>query len=158
MQLACEAGGDVIGTGRVVDSSEALDFGAQEFVDLDNDVLEDVGRVDLVLDVIGGDIPSGPAAPIERQRNTGWFIVGPTEARPADGLVVDFVVEFDRAPDDEIVQRCGRMHCGRRSHRFSALDDAIATFNADRVDAPASNVIRGPMTRKNHGRSGRGVG
>ena len=41
---------------------EALDFGAQEFVDLDNDALEDVGGVDLVFDVIGGDIQSGPRA------------------------------------------------------------------------------------------------
>jgi len=32
-------------------------------------------------------------------------IVGPTEARPADGLAVDFVVESDRAPMSEIVQR-----------------------------------------------------
>jgi NADPH:quinone reductase-like Zn-dependent oxidoreductase len=28
----------------------------QEFVDLGSDTLEDVGKVDLVLDVIGGDI------------------------------------------------------------------------------------------------------
>jgi NADPH:quinone reductase-like Zn-dependent oxidoreductase len=35
---------------------KALDFGAQEFVDLDDAALEDVGGVDLVFDVIGGDI------------------------------------------------------------------------------------------------------
>src|SRR2546430_15630146 len=38
------------------DRQKALAFGAQEFVDLENDVLEDVGVVDLVFDVIGGDI------------------------------------------------------------------------------------------------------
>src|SRR3546814_3619138 len=47
-QLAREAGAHVIGTGRAVDRNKALELGAQEFVDLDNDVLEDVGRVDLV--------------------------------------------------------------------------------------------------------------
>src|SRR3546814_1856959 len=47
-QLAREAGAHVIGTGRAVDRNKALEFGAQEFVDLDNDVLEDVGRVALV--------------------------------------------------------------------------------------------------------------
>src|SRR5262249_31142018 len=52
-QLAREFGGYVIGTGRAADRQKALDFGAQEFVDLDNDALEDVGRVDLVFDVIG---------------------------------------------------------------------------------------------------------
>jgi len=61
-QLAREAGAYVIGTGRTADRQKALDFGAQEFVDLDNDALEDVGEVDLVFDVIGGDIRSGPQA------------------------------------------------------------------------------------------------
>src|SRR5438046_9679023 len=55
-QLAREAGAYVIGTGRAGSRQTALDFGAQEFVDLDNDALEDVGEVDLVFDVIGGDI------------------------------------------------------------------------------------------------------
>ena len=55
-QLAREFGAYVIGTGRAADRQTALDFGAQEFVDLDNDALEDVGGVDLVFDVIGGDI------------------------------------------------------------------------------------------------------
>ena len=60
-QLAREAGAYVIGTGRAADRQKALDFGAQEFVDL-NDALEDVGGVDLVFDLIGGDIGSGPRA------------------------------------------------------------------------------------------------
>ena len=55
-QLAREFGAHVIGTGRAADRQTVLDFGAKEFVDLDNEVLEDVGRVDLVFDVIGGDI------------------------------------------------------------------------------------------------------
>jgi hypothetical protein len=42
--------------GRAADRQKALDFGAQEFVDLDNDPLEDAAGVDLVFDVIGGDI------------------------------------------------------------------------------------------------------
>src|SRR3954466_9157317 len=51
-QLAREAGAYVIGTGRAADRQKARDFGAQEFVDLDNDTLEDVGGVDLVFDLI----------------------------------------------------------------------------------------------------------
>src|SRR6187399_3761728 len=41
-QLASEAGAFVIGTGRAADREKALDLGAQEFVDLENDVLDDV--------------------------------------------------------------------------------------------------------------------
>src|SRR5690348_7722085 len=55
-QLAREAGAYVIGTGRAADRQKALDFGVHEFLDLANEALEDVGAVDLVFDVIGGDI------------------------------------------------------------------------------------------------------
>src|SRR5437588_9731944 len=76
-QLAREAGAYVIGTGRAADRQKALDFGAQEFVDLDNDALEDVGGVDLVFDVIGGDIQKRSAGLI-RAGGTLVSIVGPT--------------------------------------------------------------------------------
>src|ERR1041385_7973027 len=49
-QLARWAGASVIGTGRAADRQKALDFAANEFIDLDNEVLEDVGGVDLVFD------------------------------------------------------------------------------------------------------------
>src|SRR3954447_10745742 len=103
-QLAREAGAYVIGTGRAADRQKALDFGAQEFVDLESDALEDVSGVDLVFDVIGGDIQKRSASLI-RPGGTLVTVVGPPEARPADGLAVDFVVESDRAQLSEIVQR-----------------------------------------------------
>src|SRR5690242_1955042 len=55
-QLAREAGAHVIGTGRAADREKALEYGAHEFVDLETDALEHVGDVDLVFDVIGGEI------------------------------------------------------------------------------------------------------
>ena len=70
-QLAREAGAYVIGTGRAADRQKALDFGAHEFVDLDNDALEDVGGVDLVFDVIGGAIQERSARLIRAGRNAG---------------------------------------------------------------------------------------
>src|SRR5205823_354322 len=42
-QLAREFGAFVVGTGRAADRQTALDFGANEFVDLENDPLENVG-------------------------------------------------------------------------------------------------------------------
>src|ERR1051325_7771680 len=86
-QLARLAGAYVIGTGRAADRQKALDFGANEFIDLDTEVLEDVGGVDLVFDLIGGDIGSR-SAPLVRAGGTLVPIVGPVEARPADGLAV----------------------------------------------------------------------
>ena len=113
-QLAREAGAYVIGTGRAADRQTVLDFDAKEFVDLDNDALEDVGGVDLVFDGIGGEIGKRSAGLI-RAGGTLVSIVGPAEARPADGLAVDFVVESDRAQLGEIVSGCGTDDCGRTS-------------------------------------------
>jgi NADPH:quinone reductase-like Zn-dependent oxidoreductase len=127
-QLARESGAYVIGTGRAADRQKTLDFGAQEFVDLDNDALEDVGGVDLVFDVIGGDIQKRSAGLI-RAGGTLVSIVGPTEARPADGLAVDFVVESDRAQLSEIVQRVRDGRLRTNIGNVSTLDDAVAAFN-----------------------------
>src|SRR6476661_1597004 len=93
-QLARESGAYVIGTGRAADRQLALDFGANEFVDLDNEALEDVGKVDLVFDLIGGEIGMRSAR-LVRAGGTLVSIVGPSKARPTDGVAIDFVVESD---------------------------------------------------------------
>jgi NADPH:quinone reductase-like Zn-dependent oxidoreductase len=127
-RLAREAGGYVIGTGRAADRQKALEFGAQEFMDLDNDTLEDVGEVDLVFDVIGGDIQKRSVSLI-RAGGTLVTVVGPAEARPADGLAVDFVVESDRAQLSEIVQRVRDGRLRTNIGNVSTLDEAVAAFN-----------------------------
>ncbi len=127
-QLAREAGAYVIGTGRAGDRQKALDFGAQEFIDLDNDALDDVGGVDLVFDVIGGDIQKRSASLI-RAGGTLVTVVGPPEARPADGLAVDFVVESDRGQLSELVQRVRDGRLRTNIGTVAALDDAVAALN-----------------------------
>src|SRR5918996_1518980 len=127
-QLTREFGAYVIGTGRAADRQTARDFGAQEFVDLDNDALEDVGGVDLVFDVIGGDIQKRSAGLI-RAGGTLVSIVGPAKARPADGLTVDFVVESDRAQLGEIVRRVRDGRLRTNIGNVATLDDAVAALN-----------------------------
>src|ERR1700760_349802 len=90
-QLAREVGAYVIGTGRAADRQKAFDFGAQEFVDLENDALEDVGGVDLVFDVIGGDIQRRSAGVI-RAGGTLVTIARPPQARPVGGPALGFFV------------------------------------------------------------------
>jgi len=127
-QLAREAGAYVIGSGRGADRETALDFGAHEFVDLETDALADVGQVDLVFDVIGGETQRR-SAPLIRTGGTLVSVVGPPDARPADGRAVDFVVESDRAQLSEIVNRVrdGRL----RTHIgvVAPLDEAVAALN-----------------------------
>ncbi|UQU66875.1 NADP-dependent oxidoreductase [Couchioplanes caeruleus] len=127
-QLAREFGAYVIGTGRAGDRQKTLDFGAQEFVDLENDALEDVGGVDLVFDVIGGDIQKRSAG-LVRAGGMLVTIVGPPEARPANGLAVDFVVEADRAQLGEIVRRVRDGRLRTNIGKVATLDDAVAALN-----------------------------
>ena len=127
-QIAREFGAYVIGTGRAADRRSALDFGANEFVDLDNEALEDVGSVDLVFDVIGGDVQRRSAR-LVRAGGTLVSIVGPAEARPADGLAIDFVVESDRAQLGEIVQRVRDGRLRTNIGNVATLDDAVAALN-----------------------------
>jgi len=126
-QLAREFGAYVIGTGRAADREKALEFGAHEFVDLDNDALEDVGGVDLVFDVIGGDVQRRSAA-LTRAGGTLVSVVGPPEARPADGRSVDFVVETDRGQLTEIVQRVRDGRLRTNIGTIAPLDEAVAAL------------------------------
>jgi NADPH:quinone reductase-like Zn-dependent oxidoreductase len=141
-QLAREAGAYVIGTGRAADREAALDLGAKEFLDLGSDALEDAGPVDLVFDVIGGDIGKRSAA-LVRPGGTLVTIAGPPEARPADGLAIDFVVVSDRGQLAEIARRVAdgrlRPHIGR----VASLDDAVAALNPSER-AGGKTVIRIP--------------
>jgi len=127
-QLAREFGAYVIGSGRAADRQTVLGFGAHAFVDLENDMLEDVGGVHLVFDVIGGDIGKRSAGLI-RAGGTLVSIVGPPEARPVDGLAVDFVVEPDRAQLSEIVERVRDGRLRTNVGNVSTLDAAVAAFN-----------------------------
>ena len=139
-QLAREFGAYVIGTGRAADRQAALDFGANEFIDLDHQALEDVGKVDLVFDLIGGDIGKRSARLI-RAGGTLVSIVGASEVRPVDGLAVDFVVESDRAQLGEIVQRVRDGRLRTNIGTVAPLDDAVAAFKPTER-RPGKTIIR----------------
>ena len=140
VQLAREAGAYVIGTGRTADRQKALDFGANDFIDLGKDRLEDAGGVDLVFDVIGGDIQKRSAALI-RAGGTLVTVVAPTDVRPADGLTIDFVVEADRSQLAEIVQRVRDGRLRTNIGKIPSLDEAVATFNSTERHA-GKTVVR----------------
>jgi NADPH:quinone reductase-like Zn-dependent oxidoreductase len=128
-QLAREAGAYVIGTGRAAHRQTALDFGAQEFVDLENEALEDVGAVDLVFDVFGGDIGSRSAG-LVRPGGTLVSVAGPPAVRPAEGRTVDFVVVSDPSQLGEIARRVRDGRLRTNIGKVATLDDAVATFNS----------------------------
>ena len=56
-------------------------------------------------------------------------IAGPAEARPADGLAIDFVVLADRAQLGEIVRRVRDGRLRTNIGNIATLDDAVAGLN-----------------------------
>jgi len=140
VQLAREFGAHIIGTGRSADRQKALDLGANAFVDLDNERLEDVGQVDLVFDLIGGEIGKRSAR-LVRSGGTIVSIIGPVEEPPANGTAIDFVVEADRDQLGEIVQRVRDGRLRTNIGTVAPLDDAVAAFNPTKRRA-GKTIIR----------------
>ena len=111
VQLAREVGAVVIGTGRAADRDTALGLGVNTFLDLEADKLEDAGPVDVVFDVIGGEILDRSAA-LVRAGGTLVSITRMPTVRPKDGHAIFFVVEPDRSRLAELAQwlRDGRLN------------------------------------------------
>jgi NADPH:quinone reductase-like Zn-dependent oxidoreductase len=139
VQLAREVGARVIGTGRTADRDTALDLGVESFLDLENDKLEDAGEVDVVLDVIGGEILDRSAALVRAGGTLVTTISVPT-VQPQDGRAIFFVVEADRSRLGDLAQRVRE---GRRKPIVGAvvpLTEAPAAFAPDRR-IPGKTII-----------------
>lgn len=133
VQFAHDAGAYVIGTGRAAHREAALNFGANEFVDLDSDVLKNIDKVDLVFDVLGGDIAKRSLSVI---RSGGRFvtITGWNEEQAEGVLNIDFVVEADRSQLIEIAKRYREGRLRTHVGNIVTLDGAVAAYNsAERV-------------------------
>ncbi|OBH18279.1 NADP-dependent oxidoreductase [Mycolicibacter terrae] len=127
VQLAREAGARVIATGRTPDRDRAIALGAHDFVDMGTETLEDAGAVDVVFDVIGGEVLARSAA-LVRAGGTLVTIAEPPATRPTDGRAVFFVVEADRS---QLAQLAARVRDGRLTPVVGAvlpLADAAAAF------------------------------
>ncbi|WP_046726551.1 alcohol dehydrogenase catalytic domain-containing protein [Streptomyces humi] len=140
VQLAREVGARVIGTGRAADRDTALGLGADTFLDLQADELADAGQVDVVFDVIGGQILDRSAA-LVRAGGTLVTIARPPTVRPENGRSVFFVVEPDRA---RLADLAVRLRDGRLRPVVGAvrpLAEAPAAF-APGHRVPGKTIIR----------------
>jgi NADPH:quinone reductase-like Zn-dependent oxidoreductase len=140
VQLAREVGAVVIGTGRTTDRETALGLGVHTFSDLEADKLEDVGEVDVVVDVIGGEILDRSTALVRAGGTLVTTIRAPT-FQPEDGRAIFFVVEADRPRLADLAQR---LRDGRLTPLVGAvrpLTDAPAAFAPGRR-IPGKTIIR----------------
>ncbi|MBV8180092.1 MAG: NADP-dependent oxidoreductase, partial [Mycobacterium sp.] len=140
VQLAREVGARVIGTGRTADRDRAGELGVHTFLDLETEKLEDAGEVDVVFDVIGGDILARSAA-LVRAGGTLVTIAEPPKALPRDGRAVFFLVEADRA---QLANLAARVRDGRLKPVVGAvlpLAEAAAAF-APGKRIPGKTILR----------------
>ncbi|MFF8359945.1 NADP-dependent oxidoreductase [Streptomyces chartreusis] len=140
VQLAREAGARVIATGRAADRDTALGLGADTFIDLQAQKLEDAGEVDVVFDVIGGEILERSTA-LVRAGGTLVTIAEPVTVHPHDGRAIFFVVEPDRARLTDLAER---LRDGRLKPIIGAvrtLAEATSAFTPDKR-TPGKTIIR----------------
>jgi NADPH:quinone reductase-like Zn-dependent oxidoreductase len=140
VQLAREVGARVIGTGRSADRDQAAALGVHTFLDLETEQLEDAGEVDVVFDVIGGDILARSAA-LVRAGGTLVTIAEPPKTQPRDGRALYFLVEPDRA---RLADLAARVRDGRLKPVVGAvlpLADTAAAFAPDKR-TPGKTILR----------------
>ncbi|MET8332100.1 NADP-dependent oxidoreductase [Streptomyces sp. NPDC005181] len=141
VQLAREAGARVIGTGRAADRDAALGLGADTFVDLQNDRLEEIGKVDLIFDVLGGDILERSTA-LVRAGGTLVTIAMPPRIQPENGRAVFFVVEADRVRLADLIQRVRDGRLKPVVGDVRPLSEAPAAFAHNRRRTRGKTIIQ----------------
>jgi len=127
VQLAREVGAFVVGTGRTADRDQVIALGADTFLDLETEELEAAGAVDVVFDVIGGDILARSAS-LVREGGTLVTIAEPAQVLPRNGRAVFFVVEPDRS---QLIELAARLRDGRLKPVVGIvrpLAEAVAAF------------------------------
>jgi NADPH:quinone reductase-like Zn-dependent oxidoreductase len=145
VQLARSAGAHVIGAGRSNVKALVLEMGADRFVDLDQDGWEDaVGRVDLVYDIIGGQVVAR-SLPMIKPGGALVTVMGPPPATRQDVRSLFFVRQPNRA---QLVELARRIDAGQlRPPQIGAvypLAEARNAFNAKSSRNVAGKIILQP--------------
>lgn len=145
-QLAHWAGAEVIGTGRGRARQLATDMGADRFIALDEDRLEDAaGQADLVFDTIGGDILTRSPALLK----PGAILVTikpdvPVPAVRDDATTVVFVQESSRAQLTELARLVDDGHLRPQVGAVYPLAQAAEAFAAKAAGGIPGRTILEP--------------
>ncbi len=140
VQIARDIGATVLGSGRPAHREAVLRLGTHGFVDLTSDWSHEAEQVDLVFDVIGGDVLVQSARLVRPGGALVTIAESPTRV-PADVRGRFFVVE----PNSRQLTRLSRMvRDGRirpQTGDVVTLDDAVNAFTARRSGS-GKTVVR----------------
>jgi NADPH:quinone reductase-like Zn-dependent oxidoreductase len=144
VQLARWAGAHVIGTGRIGARERVLELGADEFVDVDRDGWETtIGLVDLVYDIIGGDVLAQSAA-IVKPGGAIVSIVAPPPTDRDDIRTVGFVRDPSGAQLREIARLVDQGVLRPQVGAVYPLEDARKAFMAKSTEHIPGKVVLTP--------------
>jgi NADPH:quinone reductase-like Zn-dependent oxidoreductase len=146
VQLARWAGAHVIGTGRARARKLAIELGADEFIALDTDRLEDfAGRADLVFDTIGGDVLARSTALLRRG---GTLVTIKAAAQlPADRSdirTVMFIQEASRAQLNELARLVDEEHLRPQVAAVYPLSEAVEAYSAKAAGGMPGRIVLVP--------------
>ncbi|HEY7138083.1 MAG TPA: NADP-dependent oxidoreductase [Acidimicrobiia bacterium] len=144
VELAKWAGARVVGTGRANARERVLELGADEFVDVERDGWETtVGQVDVVYDIIGGDVLARSAA-IVKPGGALVSIVAPPPTDRSDIRTVGFVRDPSGAELREIARLVDDGVLHPRVSAVYTLADAQKAFMAKSTEHIAGKVVLTP--------------
>jgi NADPH:quinone reductase-like Zn-dependent oxidoreductase len=144
VQLAHWAGLHVIGTGRARARERALELGADEFVDVERAGWEKtVGPVDVVYDIIGGDVVA-PSIALVRPGGAFVSIVGPPPDTRDDIRTVAFVRDASGAQLREIARLVDEGVVTPQVSAVYPLADAHTAFMAKSTEHIPGKVVLTP--------------
>lgn len=127
VQLAALFGARVIGTGRERDRASVMGAGAQQFVEASGQFEDAAGEVDVVFDMIGGDVLARSAA-VVRPGGVLVSVSAQPQVRPPDGQALFFVVEPNRG---QLAKLARLVQAGKLTPAVGAvlaLDETQAAF------------------------------
>jgi len=146
VQLARWAGAEVVGTGRGRARTLATGLGADRFIALDADRLEDAaGQADLVVDTIGGDVLARSAS-LLRPGGTLVTIKAAAEL-PADRddiRTVSFVQESSSPQLSELARLIDQGYLRPQVGAVYALADAAKAFSAKAAGGIPGRIVLQP--------------
>ena len=144
VQLARWAGAEVIGTGRSHSRPLATQLGADHFVALDKERLEDAaGRADLVFDTIGGEVLAGSPA-LLRPGGTLVSVAAPPPASQDDTRTVFFIQESSRAQLIELARLVDEGHLRPQVGAVYQLTEAAEAFRAKAAGGIPGRIVLQP--------------
>jgi NADPH:quinone reductase-like Zn-dependent oxidoreductase len=146
VQLARWAGAQVIGTGRSRARPLATELGADRFIALDADRLEDAaGQADLVLDTIGGEVLARSPALL---RPGGTLVTIKAAAQPPasrdDIRKVVFVQESSRAQLTELARLIDQGHLRPQVGAVYPLAQAAEAYSAKAAGGIPGRIVLQP--------------